>query len=148
MKHYLPLNQTEVIDPIQTLGFKKPNAAIEFDIKGKINKIVIGNLAPTKDYYYSVLNDDYSRFYLIYAYKIDNIIKYPEEVRDRNLFTPNWTNISGIEYKPISQTQIMIFTNINQKWFSKVPTEKELNSKYIESSFSKRHKKHQYSKIH
>lgn len=131
------VESNEIMDPLETLGFRRPNAIIEFSIRGKTNKLTVGNLVPTKDYYYSVLNDDYSKFYLIYAYKIDNITKYPEEVRDRNLFTPDWTNISGIEYKPISQTQIMVFTNINQRWFSKLPVEKELDSKYIEGSFLK-----------
>ncbi|MGC8766351.1 MAG: DUF4340 domain-containing protein [Brevinematia bacterium] len=131
------ISSNEIIDPIQTLGFVKPNAIIEFDTKDKTNKLIIGNLTPTKDYYYSVLNNNYNEFYLIYAYKIDNITKYPQELRDRNLFTPEWTNISGIEYKPISQNQVMIFTNINQKWFSKTPVENILDSKYIESSFLK-----------
>ncbi|MCS7298705.1 MAG: DUF4340 domain-containing protein [Spirochaetia bacterium] len=130
------ISSNEVDDIYLNFGFDKPNARVQFDIKGKTNTLTVGNLAPTKDYYYTVLNDDYSQIYLVYAYKIDNILKYPDEARDKNIFTYEWTNVTGIEYKPMSYP-VMVFTNINNRWLSKVPVEKELDSTFIETEFLK-----------
>lgn len=125
----------EVEDTITTFGFNSPNAQIIFDVKGKTNKITVGNLAPTKDYYYTIINDDTSKIYLVYAYKIDNILKYPYEVRDKNIFTYEWTNITYFEYKPISETDIITFTNKNKRWFSIKPFDKEVDTTFIETEF-------------
>jgi len=124
------------LDPIETFGLNNPNSIIVFDINGKTNKIIAGNLTPTKDYYYSMVNDRTNAFYLIYAYKIDNLLKYPYDTRDRNIFTQEWTtNVTGIEYKPINSNITFIFTNKNKNWYSLSPTENELDSVYIENSF-------------
>lgn len=131
------INSNEVEDYLITFGFNKPNAEILFDIRGKTNKIIVGNLAPTKDYYYVLVNDNYEKIHLVYAYKIDNILKYPEEIRDRNVLTSEWTNVIGIEYKPISSKSKFVFTNKNHIWFSIDPFEKELDSIFIENEFLK-----------
>jgi hypothetical protein len=126
------------LDPMKTFGLNNPNAIIVFDINKKTNKITVGNLTPTKDYYYSIVNDSTNAFYLIYAYKLDNLLKYPYDTRDKNIFTREWiTNITGIEYKPINSNVVFVFTNKNKSWYSLSPTEKELDSVYIENSFLK-----------
>jgi len=125
-------------DAIDTFGISKPNAIITFDIDKKTNKIIVGNLTPTKDYYYSVVNDNTNTFYLIYAYKIDNLLKYPYEMRDKNILTKEWTtNIISIEYRPLNSDQEFLFTNRNRNWYSIKPSEKEIDSIYIENSFLK-----------
>ncbi|MCX8028975.1 MAG: DUF4340 domain-containing protein [Brevinematales bacterium] len=130
------ISSNEVEDIINSFGFSRPNARITFVANNITNEILVGNLAPTKDYYYVTLNGNYETIYLVYAYKIDNILKYPEEIRDKNIFTHEWTNITGIEYKPISFPKI-IFTNKNNKWFSVIPIEKEVDSIFIENEFLK-----------
>lgn len=131
------IHSNDVDEPYIAFGFNKPNAEILFDIRGKTNRIIVGNLVPTKDYYYTSVNDNYENIYLVYAYKIDNILKYPEEIRDRNIFTPEWTNVIGIEYKPISLKSNFVFTNKNHTWFSILPVEKELDTLFVENEFLK-----------
>ncbi len=126
----------EIVEDLGTFGFSKPNAEIVFDTQGKTNKITVGDLTPTKDYYYIILNNNTNIVYLVYAYKIDNILKYPHEMRDRNIFTYEWTNVTGIEYKPISGN-LIIFTNKNKTWFSVIPFEKEVDSTFLETEFLK-----------
>ncbi|MFN4245671.1 MAG: DUF4340 domain-containing protein [Brevinematia bacterium] len=128
------IDSKEISDVYITFGFTKPNAKIVFDTRGKTNKMVVGNLTPTKDYYYVILNDDTNIVYLVYAYKIDNILKYPQEMRDRNIFTYVWTNVMGIEYKPING-ELIVLTNKNRTWFSLVPFEKEVDTIFVETEF-------------
>ncbi|MEN2997749.1 MAG: DUF4340 domain-containing protein [Brevinematia bacterium] len=131
------ISSNEVEDINVAFGFNIPNAEIEFDVRGKTNRLRVGNLAPTKDYYYTLLNDNYATIYLVYAYKIDNILKYPYEIRDRNIFTYQWTNVMGFEYKPVSSTNVFVFTNSNKVWFLLQPLHKEVDSVFVETEFLK-----------
>lgn len=128
---------SDEVGGVEIFGFNSPNAEIIFDVRSRTNKLVVGNLTPTKDYYYSVLNDDYRTVHLIYAYKVDNILKYPDEVRDRNVFTPDWTNVIGFEYKPMSGNEIFVFTNRNKVWYSLKPFDKEVDGVFVETVFLK-----------
>ncbi len=128
------IKTNEVEDYFNTFGFSKSNALILFSAKGQTNYFTVGDLTVPKDYYYVLKSGDLEKVHLVYAYKIDNILKYPHELRDKNIFTEDWTNsIISVNYESISKSKFTL-VNDSGKWLLD-GSNKELDSVFVEKNF-------------
>jgi hypothetical protein len=104
---------------IDSYGFGDPSSHIRITLAdGKTVDILNGGLAATENYYYTLVNSNTNRIYLVYAYKFSALERNANDIRDKGIFDIPAADVVSLAFDtPSGRFRFeCVATNGSQSW--------------------------------